>query len=107
MVLESEEPPQTVRQAIGGGWTALTVVCPPCKRASCPRDARILFKDLVEQGRENLRLSQVYEKAICRQCRRRPKGAKLAWCKDWGQLDSWHERDVLIVDGYVVRPGRW
>jgi hypothetical protein len=107
MVLEDDEPPQTVRQALLDGWTALTVVCPPCRRQTCPGEAKIMFRDLAEQGRESLFLASVFQKAICRQCRRRPKGAKLAWAIDLGTIVSWHEKDVLIVDGYVVRPGRW
>ena len=106
MVLEDDEPPQTIRDAMSLGWTALTVECPSCRWAGCPKEGRLLFRDVLEQ-RGNCPIATVFAKAKCSRCGRRPNNGKLAASVEFGNLTSWHERQVLFIDGYVVKPGRW
>jgi hypothetical protein len=103
MVLEDEQPPQTIRQAMTEGWQALVVECWPC---SWPREGRLMFRDFDEWCRA-WRLAHLFARAKCGRCGRRPKTARLAVSQEFQGLTSWHERPVLFVDGYVVRPGRW
>jgi transposase-like protein len=106
MVLECEEPPQTVQQAMADGWQALVVECPPCKREKCPHFGRLIFRDMDEWYRRS-RLVDIFARTKCSRCGQRPRTAKLATSANSPGLDSWHEKPILIVDGYVVRPGRW
>lgn len=99
---QNDDVPQTVAQAVEMGWTALAFECRACKH-----EGHILFGDLVQKRRANWRLASVFARARCSECKLRPSAGKLAASINLDGLISWHEREVLFMDGFVVRPGRW
>jgi hypothetical protein len=89
------------------GWEALAVERPRCSHPLCRNGGRILFTELALAGQLDWRLADIFKRAKCSVCRRRPSAGKLAASVKSDDATSWHEREVLFIDGFVVKPGRW
>ncbi|GLS22029.1 hypothetical protein GCM10007874_50460 [Labrys miyagiensis] len=96
-------PPQTIREAIGMGWSGLRFDCPKCHSEGYEP-----FYKLERRGKAQWFIGQVYLRAACRKCNCPPQEVRLVAPVGLGSKQRWEERPIEILDGRVLRttPGR-
>src|SRR3982750_504313 len=98
-----ERPPQTVGEALDGGWTALALTCanPRCRHAG-----RVDLAALPARRRAES-LALLASLCPCSRCGGAPSVVQLALPVPTGEGGvHWHCKRIEIDEGRVVRPSR-
>ena len=92
-----DKPPQTTAEALGLGWTSMSLECRRCKHSS-----RIDPKRFDVGGWRDVPIAYLFARTKCSACGGRPTYARLAL----PVADGWHEKRIDFFEGRVIRPSR-